>query len=145
MSRMVAVSKPSCRKSSNAESRIRRPVSSALGVAFVDGIDLNVFNKSMAPTKPAVNNYFERVQIRGSATMPLDLPGKRCLLRHIPHPVDRQNPGRGCLTVLGETTNGELIPWGKPWDRQRISGKLRRKFMSVPGLRRIPTRRPQNG
>jgi len=51
----------------------------------------------------------------------------------------------GCLTVLGGTTNGERIPRGKPWDRQRISGKLRRKFMSVPGLRRISARLPQNG
>src|ERR1019366_5284584 len=32
-------------------------------------------------------------------------------------------------------TNAQRIPWGKPWDRQRISGKPRRKFMSVPGLR----------
>jgi hypothetical protein len=37
---------------------------------------------------------------------------------------------------LGETTNGELIPWGKPWDRQPISGKLRRKFgVSPTGVR----------
>src|SRR5450759_3218965 len=36
------------------------------------------------------------------------------------------------LNRFGDTTNGEGIPWGKPWDRQRISGKLRRKFMSVP-------------
>jgi hypothetical protein len=40
---------------------------------------------------------------------------------------------------LGDTTNGQRIPRGKPWDRQRISGKRRRKFMSVPGLRRIFT------
>jgi hypothetical protein len=35
MSRIVAVSKPSSRKSANADSRIRRPVSSALAVGFV--------------------------------------------------------------------------------------------------------------
>jgi hypothetical protein len=35
------------------------------------------------------------------------------------------------------TTHGERILWGKAWDRQRISCKRRRKFMSVPGLRRI--------
>src|SRR5450759_5378132 len=40
----------------------------------------------------------------------------------------------GCLTVLGETRNGELIPWGKPWYRQPISGKLRRKFGVSPGF-----------
>src|ERR1035441_5716994 len=26
------------------------------------------------------------------------------------------------------TTNGQHIPWGKPWDRQPVSGKLRRKL-----------------
>src|ERR1017187_7279898 len=29
----------------------------------------------------------------------------------------------------------QVYPGGKPWDRQRIPGKLRREFMSVPGLR----------
>ena len=43
----------------------------------------------------------------------------------------------GCLTVLGAATNGQHIPRGKPWDRQPNSGKLRRKLVSVPGLRRI--------
>src|ERR1035441_410836 len=28
------------------------------------------------------------------------------------------------------------VPLGKPWDRQPISGKLRRKLASVPGLQR---------
>ena len=37
----------------------------------------------------------------------------------------------------------EHIPRGKPWDRQRISGKPRRKFMSVPGLRRIAAHLPK--
>src|ERR1019366_10518144 len=46
---------------------------------------------------------------------------------------------------LGARRTREHIPRGKPWDRQRISGKLRRKFMSVPGLRRISAQRPQNG
>jgi hypothetical protein len=44
MPRIVALSNPSCRKSASAASRILRPVSSALGVDFVVGVDLNVFN-----------------------------------------------------------------------------------------------------
>src|ERR1017187_796929 len=51
----------------------------------------------------------------------------------------------GCLTVLGAATNARAHPVGKPWDRQRISGKPRRKFMSVPGLRRISAHLPQYG
>ena len=51
----------------------------------------------------------------------------------------------GCVTALGARRTREHISGGKPWDRQRISGKLRRKFMSVPGLRRISAQRPQNG
>src|ERR1022692_2569549 len=79
MSRIVVMSKPSCRNSSSAESRIRRPVSSALGVTFEDGIDLNVFKKSMAPVGAPVNHYFERVQNRPSpppprATLSLESP-----------------------------------------------------------------------
>jgi hypothetical protein len=31
----------------------------------------------------------------------------------------------------------QCFPWGKAWDRQPISGKLRRELVSVPGLRRI--------
>src|ERR1017187_6580761 len=41
------------------------------------------------------------------------------------------------LNRFGETTNGQPVPLGKPWDRQPNSGKLRRKLVSVPGLRRI--------
>src|SRR5450759_5742976 len=40
----------------------------------------------------------------------------------------------GCLTVLGTRRTRERIPWGKPWDRQPISGKLRRKFGVSPGF-----------
>src|ERR1039457_5120253 len=43
----------------------------------------------------------------------------------------------GCLTALGTRQTCERIPLGKPWDRQPNSGKLRRKLVSVPGLRRI--------
>src|ERR1017187_10402594 len=35
---------------------------------------------------------------------------------------------KGCLTVLGGHGQAQRFPWGKPWDRQPISGKLRRKF-----------------
>ena len=41
------------------------------------------------------------------------------------------------LNRFGETTNGQPVPLGKPWDRQPNSGKLRRKLVSVPSLRRI--------
>src|ERR1019366_4300054 len=40
----------------------------------------------------------------------------------------------GCLTVLGARRTRERIPRGKPWDRQPISGKLRRKFGVSPGF-----------
>src|ERR1035438_7187033 len=40
----------------------------------------------------------------------------------------------GCLTVSGGTTNGQHIPRGKPWDRQPVSGKLRRKLGVSPGF-----------
>src|SRR5450759_6025495 len=38
------------------------------------------------------------------------------------------------LNRFGDTTNVERVPWGKPWDRQPISGKLRRKFGVRPGF-----------
>src|ERR1019366_9449023 len=38
------------------------------------------------------------------------------------------------LTVLETKRTGGRIPRGKPWDRQPVSGKLRRKLVSVPGL-----------
>ena len=38
------------------------------------------------------------------------------------------------INRFGDTTNGEAVPLGKPWDRQPNSGKLRRKLVSVPGL-----------
>jgi hypothetical protein len=38
------------------------------------------------------------------------------------------------LNRIGEPMNGERIPRGKPWDRQPISGKLRRKFAVSPGV-----------
>src|ERR1017187_7964606 len=43
-------------------------------------------------------------------------------------------PPTGCLAFWGDTTNGERIPWGKPWDRQPVSGKLRRKLGVSPGF-----------
>src|ERR1035438_9466817 len=33
-----------------------------------------------------------------------------------------------------DTTRREHIPWGKPWDRQPVSGKLRRKLGVSPGF-----------
>jgi hypothetical protein len=42
--------------------------------------------------------------------------------------------GKTEALVLGDTTNGEPVPRGKPWDRQPISGKLRRKFGVCPGF-----------
>src|ERR1700683_863522 len=58
MSRIVAESKPSLRKSSSAESRILRAVSSALGVAFAGSIDLNVFNLSIGQQAPFCQALF---------------------------------------------------------------------------------------
>src|ERR1035441_10265823 len=49
----------------------------------------------------------------------------------------RRNTSGGVLNRFGDTTNGRPVPLGKPWDRQPNSGKLRRKLVSVPGLRRI--------
>src|ERR1017187_25989 len=40
------------------------------------------------------------------------------------------------LNRFGGTTTGQAVRRGKPWDRQPVSGKLRRKLVSVPGLRR---------
>src|ERR1035438_9961295 len=48
----------------------------------------------------------------------------------------------GCLTVLGTRRTRGAYPVGKPWYSHRISGKPRRKFEAVPGLRRISP--PQN-
>src|ERR1019366_7382913 len=42
--------------------------------------------------------------------------------------------GLWVLTRFGNTTNGQHIPWGKPWDRQPVSGKLRRKLGVSPGF-----------
>src|ERR1035441_8958256 len=52
-----------------------------------------------------------------------------------PHHEYPGNPRR-VLNRFGDTTNGQPVPLGKPWDRQPNSGKLRRKLVSVPGLRR---------
>src|ERR1039458_4677903 len=38
------------------------------------------------------------------------------------------------LSRFGGTTNGQHIPRGKPWDRQPVSGKLRRKLGVSPGF-----------
>src|ERR1019366_6133708 len=38
------------------------------------------------------------------------------------------------LSRFGGTTNGQHIPRGKPWDRQPVSGKLRRKLGVSPGV-----------
>src|ERR1035441_10137011 len=50
------------------------------------------------------------------------------------HCADGRRGGR--RWGFGDTTNGRPVPLGKPWDRQPNSGKLRRKLVSVPGLRR---------
>src|ERR1017187_6580525 len=45
--------------------------------------------------------------------------------------------GSGFTRVLngfGGTRPGEAFPQGKPWDRQPVSGKLRRKLGVSPGL-----------
>src|ERR1017187_5228442 len=49
------------------------------------------------------------------------------------------------LNRYGDNSWAQRFPWGKPWDRQPISGKLRLKLVSVPGLRPIAARLPQNG
>jgi hypothetical protein len=56
---------------------------------------------------------------------------------------------QGVLNRFGDTTNGEPIPRGKPWDREPISGKRRRKFGVSPRQSRVcgvfrPTS-PKNG
>src|ERR1035441_2422960 len=38
------------------------------------------------------------------------------------------------LNLFGGTTNGQDVPRGKPWDRQPVSGKLRRKLAVCPGF-----------
>jgi hypothetical protein len=35
---------------------------------------------------------------------------------------------------FGDTASGKRIPVGKPWDRQPVSGKLRRKLGVSPGF-----------
>ncbi len=49
------------------------------------------------------------------------------------------------LNRFGDHGNQGAHPVRQTGDRQRNSGKLRRKFMSGPSLRRIPGRPPQNG
>jgi hypothetical protein len=41
---------------------------------------------------------------------------------------------RGRLTVLGGHGHAKRFPWGKPWHRQPVSGKLRRKLGVSPGF-----------
>jgi|ERR1035441_6200649 hypothetical protein len=52
-------------------------------------------------------------------------------------------PRTGCLTVLG--AQRAAYPSGKPWDRQPVSGKLRRKLGVSPGFAAhfgaLPTKR----
>jgi oxygen-independent coproporphyrinogen-3 oxidase len=49
----------------------------------------------------------------------------------------------GCKSVAGHRLKQSgkswalCFPWGKPWDKQPVSGKLRLKPVSVPGLRHI--------
>jgi hypothetical protein len=39
-----------------------------------------------------------------------------------------------CLTALGRHGQVQRFPWDKPWDRQPVSGKLRRKLGVSPGF-----------
>src|SRR5690348_2928028 len=64
MSRIVAESKPCSRNSRRAASRMRRPVSSALGVVLGGGIFLNVFKNRIDEPPRRVKRFFERVQKR---------------------------------------------------------------------------------
>src|ERR1019366_722581 len=49
--------------------------------------------------------------------------------------VARRAPGeKRVLHRFGGTTNGQHIPRGKPWDRQPVSSKLRRKLGVSPGV-----------
>jgi hypothetical protein len=41
------------------------------------------------------------------------------------------------LNRIGGPTNARVYTRGKPWDRQPISGKLRRKFGVSPGFAAI--------
>src|ERR1017187_1252780 len=77
------------------------------------------------------------------------VPKTKSTLAWVTTPNDNRwqsdRPASRVRNGFGNTKNGEHIPLGKPWDRQRVSGKLRRKLMSVPGLRRISAHLSQNG
>jgi hypothetical protein len=62
MRRMVAVSKPSTRKSANEAPGILRPVSSAFGVTSIRGNFLNTFKNEYAPKIRACQSFLEHVQ-----------------------------------------------------------------------------------
>ena len=55
---------------------------------------------------------------------------KRGLRAH--HPRSRRQ--NQVLNRFEGTTNGQHVPWGKPWDRQPVSGKVRRKLGVSPGF-----------
>src|ERR1035438_302461 len=59
----------------------------------------------------------------------LSMAESGCQTRPFGEPL---NPGS--LTVLGETGQTWRFPWGKPWDRQPVSGKVRRKLGVSPGF-----------
>src|ERR1041384_1139799 len=65
MSRIVALSKPSFRKSSRADSRILRPVSSALDVVLACVIILNAFNIRMLLNRQHVKSFLNAFRIYG--------------------------------------------------------------------------------
>jgi hypothetical protein len=51
---------------------------------------------------------------------------------HRSSPRGQQTVNGGVLNRFGRNDRAQRVPWGKPWDRQPISGKLRRKFGVSP-------------
>src|ERR1035437_7643141 len=83
-------------------------------------------------------------RIAVSRPMPLEAPTTSTtwlvrftpMLEIVPAPTGKPYPG--VHNRFGGHDEHGACPAGQTKDRQRISGKLRRKFMSVPGLRHIP-------
>ena len=51
----------------------------------------------------------------------------------------------GCLTVLGDTAKRSVSRGANPGTDSQFPANCARNWLSVPGLRRIAARLPQNG
>src|ERR1039458_4860045 len=115
---------------------------SEVAVASASFVASELFNPMMTsaevsrikPNKTATTHF----QFRPNQELRAMLPAMPARLAHSAEhrssPRGQQTVNGGVLNRFGGNDRAQRVPWGKPWDRQPISGKLRRKFGVSPGF-----------